>query len=371
MYGKGTVEILKERTLKEFNVDTDSLNEGSHRKVYVKCNRCGEEFTREWRYLYQKHACPLRIKRDDGTELKWCNKCGNFLTLKQFASNSARYDGLHSLCGMCSHGSNSSKKRNEKYGQLRKSNLDYWLKTYCTQKQLTCKKKGLSCDLDYVYLKSMWEKQSGRCFYFNIPLAFAKSTPNSASLDRISPNKGYTKDNVVWASKMANFGKNAFSMENFQWTIQQIIAEMTDGIVRVEVQLRDKEAVIPHRDRASDAGFDLHSVEEATIKPGSTQNIDTGLAMVAPLGCYITIEGRSSMFTRGIVPMRGIIDGGYTGNLKVSLWNISNEDYVIQKGDKIAQALLHRIVVPDITQVKEISEEYNIRGTLGYGSSGK
>jgi dUTP pyrophosphatase len=143
-----------------------------------------------------------------------------------------------------------------------------------------------------------------------------------------------------------------------------------ERIPRIEVMKRNPEAIIPHRSRASDAGYDIHSLDDVTISPGDIVNIDPGLAVVAPCGYYITIEGRSSLYKVGVVPFRGIIDGGYTGTMMVTLMNVSTTAYHISKGDRIAQMVLHKLISADFIEVKEVSPEYNIRGTAGFGSSG-
>lgn len=142
-------------------------------------------------------------------------------------------------------------------------------------------------------------------------------------------------------------------------------------IVRIEVELRHPDARPPSQSRSSDAGHDLYSLDDIDIYPGDVVSIDTGMAVVAPEGYYFTVEGRSSLYKAGVVPFRGIIDGCYTGPMVVSLMNVGKEKYCILKGDRIAQLVLHRIIPLDLHFVDEISVEYNIRGTAGFGSSGR
>jgi dUTP pyrophosphatase len=77
------------------------------------------------------------------------------------------------------------------------------------------------------------------------------------------------------------------------------------------------------------------------------------------------------MYKSGVIPFRGIIDGGYTGNMVISLMNVGTSTYDITKGDRVAQIVPHKIVPIDLVEVDEISPEYNIRGNNGFGSSGK
>lgn len=141
--------------------------------------------------------------------------------------------------------------------------------------------------------------------------------------------------------------------------------------VRIEVVLRHKDAIIPHRSRKSDAGYDIHSLEDIKISPGDIINVNTHMAVVAPNGYYFTVEGRSSLYKAGVVPFRGVIDGGYTGDMVVSLMNVGKDPYYILKGDRIAQLVLHRLEHAEFDEVSEVSPEYNIRGSAGFGSSGR
>lgn len=142
-------------------------------------------------------------------------------------------------------------------------------------------------------------------------------------------------------------------------------------VPRVEALVKDIDGIIPHRSRATDAGYDAHSLIDVTISPGQIIDINTGTKLVAPQGVYFTVEGRSSLYRAGVVPFRGIIDGGFTGDLIITLMNVGAADYFIKKGDRIAQMIPHRMVLIDIMEVDSISPDYDIRGTAGFGSSGK
>ena len=141
--------------------------------------------------------------------------------------------------------------------------------------------------------------------------------------------------------------------------------------IKIEVEIRDQDAMLPSRSRHTDAGYDIYSLRDTVISPGDIVDIDTGMAVVAPEGWFFTVEGRSSMYKSGVVPFRGIIDSGYTGNLIVSLMNVGTKQYHIKKHDRVAQIVPQKIIHIDFKVVDEISPEYNIRGTAGYGSSGK
>lgn len=146
---------------------------------------------------------------------------------------------------------------------------------------------------------------------------------------------------------------------------------MSEDDIIAQYQLTTPAAKVPSRKRASDAGFDLSSVEDIVISPGNIVSIDTGIKVAVPQGWYYTIEGRSSLFKAGIFPCRGIIDAGYTGNVIVSLCNHSKKPYHITAGDRIAQMIFHKQYNVSFIEVDEFSDEYSMRGEAGFGSSGK
>jgi dUTP pyrophosphatase len=71
------------------------------------------------------------------------------------------------------------------------------------------------------------------------------------------------------------------------------------------------------------------------------------------------------------MPFRGIIDSGYCGEMKVALMNVSNKDYHVKKHDRIAQIILHKHYQFDVTEVENFSKDYNTRGDVGFGFSGR
>lgn len=142
--------------------------------------------------------------------------------------------------------------------------------------------------------------------------------------------------------------------------------------VRIEIQKLTPDAQIPFRRRSTDAGYDLHSIEDAVLDTGLATIVRTGLAIAVPPGFYYTIEGRSSLWMKGIFPNRGVVDSTYCGESVVSLVNVSGKPFTINKGDRIAQLILHRQYDANFVPIDgQFSELYNQRGTDGFGSSGK
>jgi dUTP pyrophosphatase len=371
-YGKGIVEALADKTNKEYNIDILTLDPGSHKKVCVRCTRCEETFTREFRMMYQLHSCPTRKMREDGVELKWCNSCTSWLCLNQFTTNVARKDGLASLCQTCTTQRPSTKRHNASKATLKKSDINVWLRHRLNAVKTKSKRGGTACDITVEYLLNQWDVQAGKCFYLKVPLVFGVSSLYGATIERLDSSLGYIKGNVVIASKFANLAKNRHAVDEFKHILSDIvILNSGQDTPRIEFMAVDPDAVMPHRERASDAGYDIHALHDEIIMPGTISNIDTGIIFVAPIGYYMTIEGRSSLYKSGIVPNRGIIDGCFTGTINISLHNVGTKPYHINKKDRVAQIIPHRLISMDIAEVDAISPEYNIRGTAGFGSSGR
>ena len=130
-------------------------------------------------------------------------------------------------------------------------------------------------------------------------------------------------------------------------------------------------AKLPSRDRETDIGYDVFSVEDVTIPAYGSVVVRTGIQVSAPPGWYFTLDGRSGLGMNGIHPFRGIIDSGFTGEMSLVLFNSSAYAYEVETGDRIAQLVAHRQTHVSFKEVEEFSPEYNTRGNKGWGSSGR
>lgn len=128
-------------------------------------------------------------------------------------------------------------------------------------------------------------------------------------------------------------------------------------------------AHLPQRAHPTDAGADLRALAACEIYPGEQKLVDTGVAVKIPRGFAGFIFNRSSQGKRGItIPHSvGVIDSDYRGNLKVLLKNISEDPYIIQAGDRIAQLVVQRVELPTFRDAWNDTQ----RGTGGFGSTGQ
>ena len=119
-----------------------------------------------------------------------------------------------------------------------------------------------------------------------------------------------------------------------------------------------------------DAGLDLHLYEDKVMIPAKERkSVSTGVSIEIPYGHYGKVASRSgNSFNYGIEVGAGIIDSNYRGEIKILLYNHSNEDVIFTKNKRIAQIIIHKILPPLIYKVDKL--ESSIRGELGFGSSG-
>lgn len=139
--------------------------------------------------------------------------------------------------------------------------------------------------------------------------------------------------------------------------------------MEIKIKREDKEVELPQNVHEGDAGFDLRSAEEKTIKPGTKEVIKTGLKMAIPPGYVGLIWDRSGLAAKNSMHvLAGVIDSSYRGVVGVVLQNLSEEDFHVEKNMRIAQMLIQKHETVDFVESEELDE--SDRGENGFGSSG-
>lgn len=139
----------------------------------------------------------------------------------------------------------------------------------------------------------------------------------------------------------------------------------------MNIKLLSKNATLPTRGSKEAAGWDLYAAEDATINPGETVKISTGIAIALPENTFGAIFARSGLATKqGLAPANkvGVVDSDYRGPVIVSLHNHSKEERTVNAGDRIAQLVVLPYVPVDLTEVEELDDTE--RGSAGFGSTG-
>jgi dUTP pyrophosphatase len=143
-------------------------------------------------------------------------------------------------------------------------------------------------------------------------------------------------------------------------------------ITRITEAARD--LPLPSYATQHSAGMDLRAAVESelTIRPGETALVPTGFAIALPEGYEAQIRPRSGLAIKhqvGILNSPGTIDADYRGEVKIILTNFGQNDFVIRRGDRIAQMVLAPYVQAS-WKVEETLEE-TVRGSGGFGHTGK
>ena len=131
----------------------------------------------------------------------------------------------------------------------------------------------------------------------------------------------------------------------------------------------DEGAFMPTRAHEQDAGLDLYSREDTIVPAKESAIFDTGVHIELPPDTVGFIKSKSGLNVKHGITSDGVIDEGYTGSIRVKLYNNGGYDYRVCKGDKISQLVVLPIMkpTPEIARTLGITE----RGDNGFGSSGK
>lgn len=145
--------------------------------------------------------------------------------------------------------------------------------------------------------------------------------------------------------------------------------------VTVEIQrlAHNADLPLPAYETAQSAGMDLAAAIERdlVLQPGARALVPTGLAIALPDGHEAQVRPRSGLAARNgltVLNSPGTIDADYRGEIKVILINLGSETFVIQRGDRIAQAIIAPVTHVEIVPADTLDDTG--RGDGGFGSTG-
>ena len=144
-------------------------------------------------------------------------------------------------------------------------------------------------------------------------------------------------------------------------------------MTKVLIKRLSKEVSLPKYETSGSSGMDLAANVETNIniKPGMTAVIPTGLALAIPKGFEVQIRPRSGLAAKkhiGVLNTPGTIDSDYRGEIKVILINLGKENFIVEKGLRIAQMVLCPVTQAKLEEVDDLNKTF--RGTGGFGSTG-
>lgn len=140
----------------------------------------------------------------------------------------------------------------------------------------------------------------------------------------------------------------------------------------VEVLIIAEEEFLPSYANPGDAGADLKSSQDAVVPARGRVLVQTGVKIALPAGHVALVHPRSGLAAKhGITVLNtpGTVDAGYRGEIMVTLYNSTDEDFKINRGDRIAQLVIQKFEHANFIQVTELPD--SARGTGGFGSTGR
>ncbi|UOR75827.1 dUTP diphosphatase [Helicobacter pylori] len=141
--------------------------------------------------------------------------------------------------------------------------------------------------------------------------------------------------------------------------------------MKIKIQKIHPNALIPKYQTEGSSGFDLHAVEEVMIKSHSVGLVKIGICLSLEVGYELQVRTRSGLaLNHQVVVLNspGTVDNDYRGEIKVILANLSDKDFKVQVGDRIAQGVVQKTYKAEFIECERLDE--TSRGSGGFGSTG-
>ena len=143
----------------------------------------------------------------------------------------------------------------------------------------------------------------------------------------------------------------------------------------LRIKKLNENAVVPKAATGGSAGMDLYACldSDVTIKSGERVLIPTGIAIALESNSYVAyIYARSGLAIKNGITLAncvGVVDSDYRGEVKVGIINLSDSNYTVKNGDRIAQMVIAPVIMPQIEEVNEL--DHTERASGGFGSTGR
>ena len=159
---------------------------------------------------------------------------------------------------------------------------------------------------------------------------------------------------------------------SFEDLEQEFMREQNTKVIKFKRLSEDAKS--PSYAYELDSGFDLYSTEKIVLGPFGRALVPTGLSFDIPEGYEIQVRPKSGLaINMGLTVLNtpGTVDRGYLGEIKVPVFNTNNSSITIEKGMKVAQAVLCPVVCGKFVKFDEVdSLGDSERGDKGFGSTG-
>ncbi len=140
--------------------------------------------------------------------------------------------------------------------------------------------------------------------------------------------------------------------------------------MKIFVKKLKPDAKLPSYAHPGDVGMDVYSLEDKVLKAGEHHIFFNGFSMEFPTGYAVIVKDKGGISKAGLHTMGGVYDAGYRGEYNVHLVNLSDKEYKVEKGDKIAQLIMYPVEIPEISETTEDLSESS-RGEGRFGSTGR
>ena len=131
---------------------------------------------------------------------------------------------------------------------------------------------------------------------------------------------------------------------------------------------------LPEYATEGSSGMDIRAAvnDQITIASGKVALVPTNLSVEIPIGYEIQVRPRSGLAAKngiGVLNSPGTIDSDYRGEIKVILFNFGEKNFIVNRGDRIAQLVIAEVILAEVKEVTDLNT--SIRGEGGFGHTGK
>jgi len=164
--------------------------------------------------------------------------------------------------------------------------------------------------------------------------------------------------------------------QNYGVDLGELEKMMTENTSKVAVKINKihPDAILPKYNYGTDSGFDFYATEDVELEPFGRGLVPTGLRFDLPQNLELQVRSKSGLALKeGLMVLNspGTVDNGYTGEVKIIIFNTNNKPFKITKGMKVAQGVFSHVIYGDtmiLTEVDNIIEKD--RNANGFGSTG-
>lgn len=185
-------------------------------------------------------------------------------------------------------------------------------------------------------------------------------------------------------TELENMVKKMVKKQNDQmkWLTNVTVDESVIKVPYIDFSNEDTELMLPKRNREGDIGYDAFSHERVVIPPHSSAKVSLGIGVIIPNGFGIACRTRGGNWLKGLLVGPAHVDLNYRGVINALLYNVSDNEIVIEKGDRPCSIDIYKTFAIEWQSLDDFQKDYDLsdeemkdimntnRGDKGFGSSG-